>query len=514
MHTDSNPGSRTGEACEPKNPASPPLRGDEDAACFAAEPCACPAPPPSAAPAPNQGLPDFLPHSESRQNHSTSDESVTENSSAEVTRDGSDRTAADDGVPASPAAPRHSKDRYHRKVLLQGINSDDGNSDSSGRGAGTVLQNSAAAAPLLAIEWKRFPYDFARGEFEVHGFPLYVEGPSQVRPAHLQQDADTGKSVWDGSVVLARFVEQRLFPPGGAEEEAPCVADNTKDRCKGHSPPPRAGRRRVILELGAGLGVAGLAAAAAGTHMSREHQRHEQQTPVCQGTGTEFCHVQRGENATRNSSNPIGSSDRAGRRVDAEENVVILTDLPYCLGPLTENVRRNRHFAVEKQLCRRADADSGSVAGNAQVDSEGEMQEGKSQVAVCPLDWNEPQKFAELVEGVLNPGEVEVILGADIVWLTNLVEPLAETIDWFAETNKELMEATGAATPTGGAEATRGSVAPLVVFLAHQTRSEKTDDAMFSAFAAKGLHVEVQSFDDPVANRSTNIRILKIWKYA
>lgn len=48
--------------------------------------------------------------------------------------------------------------------------------------------------PYPALEWKRYPYDFARGEFAVGGFPLYVDAPDRVRPPEMRQDADTGES--------------------------------------------------------------------------------------------------------------------------------------------------------------------------------------------------------------------------------------------------------------------------------------------------------------------------------
>jgi len=84
------------------------------------------------------------------------------------------------------------------------------------------------SGPLL-LAGRRFPLDFAGGEFTVHGAPLRVfETPNS--------GLGTGLTVWDGSVVLAKFLEARFASLAGER----------------------------VLELGAGPGLAGLAAAALG----------------------------------------------------------------------------------------------------------------------------------------------------------------------------------------------------------------------------------------------------------
>ncbi|KEP63981.1 UNVERIFIED_CONTAM: hypothetical protein HHA_235960 [Hammondia hammondi] len=375
------------------------------------------------------------------------------------------------------------------------------------------------ASPVLALEWKRFPYDFSRGEFEVHGFPLYVEGPSHIRPAHLQQDADTGKSIWDGSVVLARFVSQRLFPAPHTSEASSSIQEAAPEPSKEASceDPPR---RRVVIELGAGLGVAGLAAAAAGTHVAWELRKREREMRARRGSDKDACATQKDTAQANRESDLAGVAVSGGEAhvASAKRNHVILTDLPYCLDTLAENVRRNSHFAVESRpSTEAADAEgrggsSRDAAPKTQLSLESNEKPAKSQVSVVALDWNEPEKFTEAAKGVVHPGEVEVLLGADIVWLASLVEPLVKTIDWFFTENRKWMMKAGDETSAEDTEVKQSTVTRVVAYISHQTRSEKTDETLFRALAARGLEVEVQQFDDPIANRSPNIRILKIWK--
>jgi predicted nicotinamide N-methyase len=84
--------------------------------------------------------------------------------------------------------------------------------------------------PLL-LRGKLFPLNWAAGELTIHGLPIFaMETPNS--------GLGTGTTVWDGSVVLAKHLEAR-YPPLGLS-----------------------GRR--VVELGAGPGVAGFAAAALG----------------------------------------------------------------------------------------------------------------------------------------------------------------------------------------------------------------------------------------------------------
>ena len=98
---------------------------------------------------------------------------------------------------------------------------------------------SAPAKLLLAIDGHRFPFNFASGEFQIEGVPIVVSG-GDTRSSSKQVDGDTGRTVWDAAVVLAKYLEHKY----------------------GHG--RRSLERRRVLELGAGTGLAGLAAAALG----------------------------------------------------------------------------------------------------------------------------------------------------------------------------------------------------------------------------------------------------------
>jgi predicted nicotinamide N-methyase len=88
-------------------------------------------------------------------------------------------------------------------------------------------------APLL-LRGKLFPFRFSEGELNIHGQPVFAfETPNS--------GLGTGTTVWDGSVVLAKYLESRYAPLG------------------------LSGVR--VIELGAGPGVAGFSAVALGAEV-------------------------------------------------------------------------------------------------------------------------------------------------------------------------------------------------------------------------------------------------------
>ncbi len=195
------------------------------------------------------------------------------------------------------------------------------------------------------IEGKLFPLDWAGGQFTIHGAPLYA-----LEAAN--SGLGTGLTVWDGSIVLAKYLEARY--------------------------PSLAGKR--VLEVGAGPGVAGLAAAALGAQ-------------------------------------------------------VTLTDLPYTLDNLRAAVARNAHH----------------------------VKPGAAAPVVGALDWLAPQ--ASALPGLQ---AMDLVLGADVVWVEELIPPLVSTLAW-------LLEGAGSA-----------GQAPTVL-LAHQTRSTRSDELLHAQLAAAGL---------------------------
>jgi hypothetical protein len=105
--------------------------------------------------------------------------------------------------------------------------------------------NPPPAAPLLCLPGPAFWHDHSRGELVVRGTPL-------VAHAEGGQGRGTAWAVWDAAVVAALWLDQN----------APDEDDGIS--AGGESAVPWAAvRERGALELGAGTGLAGLAACAA-----------------------------------------------------------------------------------------------------------------------------------------------------------------------------------------------------------------------------------------------------------
>ena len=222
---------------------------------------------------------------------------------------------------------------------------------------------SAPAESLLAIEGHRFPFNFASGEFKIEGIPIVVSG-GDTRKSANQVDGDTGRTVWDAAVVLAKYLEHE------------------------HGQGRRSLERRRVLELGAGTGLAGLAAAA------------------------------------------LGAS-------------VILSDLDYCLPALEANVRAT---AIEPP----------------------------GQVSVLELDWLRPTLDVP----------VDVCVGADIVWLPHLVEPLVKLLETLLATNPGMQ-----------------------LILAHQTRSKHTDTEFFALLSHRFVVQRLGKAALPEGYRDTRVEL-------
>lgn len=201
---------------------------------------------------------------------------------------------------------------------------------------------------VLALPGRKFPLNFGGGGFTIRGKPVVIQ---EV----YNSGQGTGLTIWDGAVVLAKYLERM------AEEQAPgSVAGKT------------------VLELGAGTGVVGLAAAAAGA------------------------------------------------------TTVYLTDLAYTLN---------------------------NTAGNAAANA---AALGDADVRTAELDWTRP---------ALPPGlaHVDVIVAADVVWVTELIPPLVRTLAFLC------------------GRALAHTPRPPVVLLAHQTRSRAGDELLFRLLAASGF---------------------------
>ena len=67
--------------------------------------------------------------------------------------------------------------------------------------------NSPDPAPL-AIEGPRFNFNFEKGEFKINEIPIFISRAEKARGANEQDHGDTGRTIWDSAVVLAKFLEK------------------------------------------------------------------------------------------------------------------------------------------------------------------------------------------------------------------------------------------------------------------------------------------------------------------
>ncbi|CAJ1329271.1 unnamed protein product [Effrenium voratum] len=203
----------------------------------------------------------------------------------------------------------------------------------------------------LALPWSQFNVSF-QGQFQIAGIPILLGEDPDRRPQGSQEHADTGNSIWDGAVALAKVLERQ----------------------------PQLVRGRKVLELGAGRGLAGLAASALGAD-------------------------------------------------------VVLTDLAYCREAMEQAVRL-------------------TTGSQALV---------SSRVEVAELDWLQAEAFFESRPEL----KLDVVLAADVVWLMDLVEPLADAIRVAAGYNPQ-----------------------VEILVVHQTRSSNVERAFLEAMTARDLRLK------------------------
>ncbi|KAL7528516.1 hypothetical protein ACHAXR_002493 [Thalassiosira sp. AJA248-18] len=174
-------------------------------------------------------------------------------------------------------------------------------------------------APILAIMGRFYPFDDSGIPFA--GTTLVIK-EMQNQSNAVGDDGGTGLNVWDGSLLLARYLEKK----------------------------PEVVKNKTVLELGSGCGLVGIA------------------------------------------SGILGAKE------------VIMTDLPYSLPLMRENVERNKSSWM-----------------------------GKSQRIECKeCDWFQPPPMNELLGHTNKKGiSPDVILVADCVWLSCLIAPLLQTLKTY-----------------------------------------------------------------------------------
>ena len=132
------------------------------------------------------------------------------------------------------------RDEYGRRIHVDSQGVTRAYDDSTKKWIVVESSCSSDSGTVLLLEGPEFTsrFNFSKGEFRVNSKPLIVKRASETRDVSKQKDGDTGRTIWDGAVVLAKYLEER--------EE-------------------RLGR---VIEIGAGVGLAGLAAAAcSATHV-------------------------------------------------------------------------------------------------------------------------------------------------------------------------------------------------------------------------------------------------------
>ncbi|CAE8645320.1 unnamed protein product, partial [Polarella glacialis] len=138
----------------------------------------------------------------------------------------SDSVAAPADCEAPPARLRHMKDG--RTFAFDA-------SANAWRLVSEAASESGEPEVQLALPWSQFHAAFD-GDFKIAGTPLNLGGDGSRRHQDQQQHGDTGSSIWDGAIALAKVLESNPWLVQGRE----------------------------VLELGAGRGLAGLSAALLG----------------------------------------------------------------------------------------------------------------------------------------------------------------------------------------------------------------------------------------------------------
>ena len=97
------------------------------------------------------------------------------------------------------------------------------------------------------------------------------------------------------------------------------------------------------------------------------------------------------------------------------------------------------------------------------------------------LDWNQPE------ESGIDPSAFDLVLASDVVWLKHLLLPFLKTINWLFESNSK-----------------------LVMYLAHQNRSEKCSSQFFSGVENMALQVEDVTSHADSSSMLAAVRVYRI----
>lgn len=247
------------------------------------------------------------------------------------------------------------------------------NTDENGLISEEIDINAPEAPPgTLLLPGRRFPFRFETGEFTIHDIPIYIN-ETNYNPTVGPHGA-TGLMVWDGSIVLAKYLEYRY----------PTL------------------ERKSIIEIGSGTGIVGL------------------------------------------TSGILGGN-------------VILTDLHYCLPNLQQTIDKNIYAL-------------------------------KGRTKVQELNWEKlptgaPTEFFNQQQPQSFPSyPFSLIVGADVVWVPELIEPLVQTLNWLVPSLPSSSSSTTTSGSTGSSNTVSGGTVAspsTEILIAHKTRSRLSDELFF-----------------------------------
>lgn len=241
---------------------------------------------------------------------------------------------------------------------------------------------------ILLLPGRKFPLDFPGGQFNIHGQPMIL---TEIANSGL----GTGLNIWDGSIILAKFLESKFRTLEGIR----------------------------VMEVGSGVGLVGLSAAYLGAD-------------------------------------------------------VLLTDLDYALQHTKTVIEKNRPYI-------------------------------KGKAATAELDWFHPES-SNATEW-LDQGPIHLIVGADVVWVEELIPPLVKTLKMLLTKANEQSQEYNVSTNGATSSNLPPSLSKPAVLISHQTRSNASDALMLSLFKNEGLTVEVVPPQEHHPEyRDSDIHILKV----
>lgn len=255
---------------------------------------------------------------------------------------------------------------------------------------------------LRELKGQLYDYDVENGELAVDGKPIFVRYPSRYSG---EIHGDTGCVVWDGSVILAKYLEWR-------SQHGRFACENGQTA----SFPFVHGRR--VLELGAGMGFVGLTCAALGaretviTDLPYTHAALKAGVAASTAAWADMI-----ENENNGEEENVTSTSLTGNSAAVSENVNVPTvkvcELDWFAFPqLAAAARRGVGHAEEASEEKKEESGDGGALVCAEDDS---IQTPDLKTLTAAADPSIFQPF-------------DLIIGAEVFWLDHLMSPLMDTL--------------------------------------------------------------------------------------